>query len=165
MALHFVDKHSMDRGNPTPNRHDTIEDTIGRMAHGTTSMNYLPPGQVPDTQTPLYSGFKRLVASDTAEIVNDGSAETVTAVAHGLGYAPLVEGAINNATVTNIAGKVNIPLPAWAKVETSGGSVQFTIWISIMCDATNVYFYSVNGTGSPFSLAATYYLYQQQAVV
>lgn len=165
MALHNVDKGNVDRSTPRPNIHDTIEVNMGRMAHGTNSVNYLKPGELPSSQSALYGGNKRLVQSGDVIIQGDGTNVTVSSFAHNLGFAPLAEGSVNNANVTNITGQVNVPLPTWLGTDLTGTSIAFTMWLSIMADATNVYFYTLNKTGSPFAVTVTYYLYQQQQQV
>lgn len=43
MAIHIIDKENIDRSDPTPNSHDTI-DAERRMAHQTLSTAYASPG-------------------------------------------------------------------------------------------------------------------------
>jgi len=49
MALHSVDKDGNTRGNPSPNTHDTTEDTV-RMAHQTFSTTLAAQGTVQTTR-------------------------------------------------------------------------------------------------------------------
>lgn len=168
--LHNTDKNSMDRNNPQPNTHDTSYTTgfpivnVPRPAHGIVSTNYRTPGGKPPATPALFSGYKRLVASETVELIASGATLTTTTAAHNLGYAPLVEAAINDATVSGISGLVNVPLPLIVQGSTSGGNVLIQMWLFPLVDATNVYFQLYNATGNSISLGITYYLYQQTAV-
>lgn len=172
MALHNVDKNSQDRSSPNPNTHDTSYTTgapiinVPRPAHGIVSANYQPPGTNPSDQAALKMAYKRMVQSGTVAVINDGSTVTVTTIAHGLGYAPLAEGSINNASATDIGGLVNVPLPTFlvAHIDAVTPKVDFRVWLGApIVDATNVYFQVLNSTGTPITVTVTYYLYQQVA--
>jgi len=168
-ALHSIDRSSSDRGTPAPNYHDASYISGGapiinvpRAAHKTASVNYVSSVTNASTQSGTFNGYKILVQKGTMT-VNGSGTTIVTTLAHNLGYAPLVEGAINNASVSNISGKVNIPLPTWLNVNLAGANILLSVWGSMMVDATNVYVYTLNTTGSNVSYTVTYYLYQQQA--
>lgn len=163
MAIHSVDKNANGRGNPTPNTHDTIG-TPNRMAHGTNSINYLPPGQPPSSQTSLKSGQYRPVLTDQIELINNGGTLTTTTVPHNLGYAPTVKASLNDSTVTGIPGLANLELPTFTQATISGGNVTFQTWLYTLSDDTYVYFQFLNATGTPITLTLTYYLFQQAAL-
>ena len=101
MALHNVDRNSMDRSNPNPNTHDVNYITnapivnIPRPAHNTLSVNYLA-NQTPSTLTPLKNGQFRIVAvvtgTYTINATDASNGYANLSLAHNLGYKPSVEG-------------------------------------------------------------------------
>lgn len=166
MSLTDVDKNSLDRSVPTPNHNDRIIDGATK-AHGTNSVNYTTDATDTSTTTGIYTANKQLVRSGDIVITSDGTGgntHTVSTFPHPLGYAPLVEGAFNNAAVTGISGPVNIPLPTWLAIDLSGASISFLAYTSIMVDASNIYVYTLNLTGLSVQYVITYYLYRQRAV-
>lgn len=140
-------------------------------AHGTTSVNYTTNAVPKGTNNALKPGFKRMVLSDTVDVTwvaGGGSGNTTTSsVPHPLGYAPLVEAAINNANFTGSITllDVNIPLPGPLSVNTSATTLGITLYMQVLVDTENVYFITFAANGAPGgTLAVTYYLYQQQVV-
>lgn len=125
MALHSVDKGSIDRGSPRPNTFDKLVDTAGIPAKGTVSTQYVGVG----TQVTNQSSVGQFVKSGVMGVTPTAAAETITSVAHGLGYAPIALGALNNATITGISnsGTTSIPLPMWTSIGGSGGNITFQV--------------------------------------
>ena len=178
MALHNVDRSSMDRSNPAPNSHDMSSLTgvpmvnVPRPAHNTLSVAYISPGVVPSTQSgnagtgTSYGRIGQFVQTGTMGCVYNSSLENVFSVPHGLGYAPLVIAVLNNATVTGISdnGTTSIMLPTHLNASLANGYYEVFQWIYMMSDDTNVYCYCINANGGTGSFDVTYYLYQQPAL-
>ncbi len=104
---------------------------------------------------------KDIVASDIASIVSDGSAQTVIAFPHNLGYKPRAFAYLNDVNI-NIGGTpyldIDLTLPTYVSSAISGGVVQFLIYIDYFVDNENIYFHVINGAGSAFTLTAKYFL-------
>lgn len=178
MALHSVDKNLNSRSKPYPNSHDLFVDHQGAvqpMAHATPSVQYTQPGFVPQTMTgpggtqiPLAS-LGQFLATGTMNCTPTGSLEDVFSIPHGLGYAPIVIGMMNNSTVTGISdnGTTTVMLPTWLKsaIGTVGGSsvFLFTKYATMMSDPTSVFCYLVNPSADTTPFAITYYLYKQNS--
>lgn len=162
--LHLVDKDNNDRSAPKVN-HQGVLLPASVPAHGTTSVNYVNPGTTQGTSSPLNSAFFQLVQSDNVSCALSGSAESIISFPHNLNYAPFILASINNTAVSNIANNVNMPLPTWLSANITGGTIDFTMYVSAMVDSENVYFYFINGAGTVITYVVTYYLYRQGAQV
>jgi hypothetical protein len=164
MSILDVDRGHAERLNPMPNVGDKV---FQQMAHGIVSVNYKTPLTDDTTQQQLQTGFGQLVQQNTIEIVNDGSALTTNANAHGLGYVPIAVASIPAANVTSAFGTItgaSLFLPQAPDISVSGGIVQFKSWLYHYVDNEAIYFNLVNGTGSPRTIFVTYYLYRQRAI-
>lgn len=169
--LFDVGKGADDRSDSKPNTHDTLIPGAHK-AKGTTSENHVGGllasavnANNENTAGPsaLRSGFGRLIQANTVEVINDGSSQTVTSIAHNLGFTPVMVSTLADAAVTNVPEAVSIFLPTFLTLSTVGGYVQFSSYILGFPSANNVYFQLINGTGNPISVLVTYYLYQQRA--
>lgn len=165
MALHNVDKGSADRSSPSPNTHDKIIDTSGRMAHGTLSTQFISPGgnNLNGVGQPNIASIGQFVQTGIIVCNYTSSAENIFAVPHGLQYAPLPTGVLANTTVTGISnnGSTVVPLPFYLGLQIAGGNIYFNQYAAVMTDPTNVYVYMVNATGATGQFVVTYYLYKQ----
>lgn len=99
-----------------------------------------------------------IVRQDTTNITVTGPARETFTVPHNLGYAPVPQAFLNAVDLTPLED-VNIPLPAWLSIGSSGGNVVFPIWVSIYTDDTNLYIDVFNATGLAIgTFPVTYYL-------
>ena len=173
--IHYVDKKGGERSEPVVNPPDTIEDGVGRMAHGTNSVNYHTPATINTNGPTILAGNARMVKSGVASVVvpsgNSGLVGlNTTTIALNLGYSPLAFASLNNAQI-NGGGAFNLalPLPLSLGNDTggTGGVAEFLAisgYMQFATDATN--FYVITFTSGSFvgaTYQVTYYLYQQVA--
>lgn len=86
-ALFDVDKNSIDRGSPAPNRPDQL-DSGAKMNHGTNSVNPVT-NATPTAFLTGGSGIIRILRSDTVSGTTSDTSQTFTAtIPHNLGYIP-----------------------------------------------------------------------------
>lgn len=168
MALHNVDKGSADRSSPSPNTHDKISDTQGRMAHGTLSTQYISPGgnNLNGLGQPNLASLGQFIQAGVMICNYTSAAENIFSVPHGLKYAPIPIGVLANSTITNISngGTTVVPLPFYLGLEIAGGNIYFNQYVSVMSDPTNIYTYMINANGAAGQFVVTYYLYKQPGV-
>lgn len=126
------------------------------------------------------NSFRIVVGPITTGITTSGNSVDTVTIAHGLGYAPIPFGFMNDVTITGPSGIItnngNLPLPTWVSLTgdtikstaTNSGValpiIAFKIYVQIVSDATNVYILLINATGSGgTTYNVTYYLTQQPA--
>lgn len=164
ISLHDIDKHTPDRGDPSPNKHDEL--SFGAIpSHGTNSVNYTTDVIPAGTNDGLKPGFKRQVVTENILVTwlpGGGSGSiTVSSYIHGLTYTPLIEAAINNANAAGLTG-VSVPLPSIIAATVTATTVGIQTYMEAWADKTNLYVLTWNANGQPSgSLTVTYYLYQQ----
>jgi len=168
MGLFDVDKHSQDRGAPTPNSHDVVsKDAI--KAHGTISSNYRTDASG-STDSGILMGLLRPVKTGTVTVVLDGGTLNTARVAHGLGFKPFMLAAIEHATATTAFGDatgVSFFLPTYLEANLSNPDglspqeIRFGIWLEAFVNDTYVYANVLNAMGITGSTTVTYYLFQQ----
>lgn len=174
MSLTDVDKNSEDRSTPIPNHTDTVINGATK-AHGTLSSNYTSDA----TTTPVggtnsgtagggktvASGYKQLVLTVPVTVVNSGGTVTTATLAHPLGYVPIVEASLDNATISTAGGSVSgasLPLPGFTSADLStSNEIKFATWLYAFADINNIYVNMLNTTGSPISITVTCSLYRR----
>lgn len=177
MTLIDFDHQNHDLSHPMPRTHDVLpHDTV--MARGTNSINYITPATSSGEQTgdssstagggtSIKHGFKRLVATVPVTMTNDGSTLTTSYVRHNLGYVPMIEASIENATSTIAGGTafgLSLPLPTWLGLhtDTGAGFVYMHDWMEAFANDQYMYINYYNATGNPVTITVTCYLYQRQ---
>jgi hypothetical protein len=164
--LFDIDKDNADRGTPSVNTHDKLPADV-MMANGTLSTNYILSSPNPNGIQGVQLGALSLVQVGTAVISNNGSTLTTQTQNHGLGFAPYMVAALNNASISGISNPINLLLPTFLSASAGGvttGAVTFGSYLYGLVDQYNAYFQMINATGSPISVTVTYYLYRQSAV-
>lgn len=118
----------------------------------------------------------KIVEKQTDNITNDGSPITINQIRHGLNFIPIVQGFLNNESLT-VGGSttLSIPLPTWtgASIDTIKGTatnsgnpipiVAFSSYLNIMTDNTFVQTVLLNASGVPLNFVVTFYLLQETA--
>lgn len=109
-----------------------------------------------------------VVQSGTVEVPVTSAAQNLTTIPHGLGYLPVINASINNLGLifTPVTGPVitikdfSLPLPNFlAGAQIVSGGIAFDGWMTALVDETNIYFFSLNGTGNDLGIFdVTYYL-------
>lgn len=105
----------------------------------------------------------KIVSSFTTSITGSATSNTVTTIAHGLGYTPAILAFLNAGLA---GGAVRTPLPTWTTLNRDDVNhvVNFRTWINAEVDGTNVYLDFFNSTASPIGpLTVTIYLLQETA--
>lgn len=172
--LFDVDKHSLDRSTPSPNRPDVLPPATSA-AHGTHSVNYVTDasssnsvlaknGQFTIVQVGNYTSPAPGIWTPVDKTVFSNTTFTLGTIPHGLGYKPGIIAYYNEGNIADL------PLPY---DESFGGAPAPTAptWNRLWCsvDATNVSFFlsliAINTPSWNFEsgFSFTYYLTQQTA--
>lgn len=105
----------------------------------------------------------KVVQTDSVGIVVTTNPLNWATVPHNLGFRPIPIGFLNDVSLSGIMQGGIIPLPTFFNAGASGGNVNFTSWIFLTCDETNLYIVTLNASGVAFNTRVKYYLLQESA--
>lgn len=102
-----------------------------------------------------------IVQRGHVQVPVNASPQALTTIPHGLNYQPSIDASVNNLGIPFTGSDtLSIPLPTFIhNASISGGLIGFDSYMFCMADENNVYFYSLNASGTDLGVFdVTFYL-------
>lgn len=101
-----------------------------------------------------------VVANDSVTVHVSAAPQSLTTLPHNLSFTPVIDASLNDVGLAFTGSTtLSLPLPSFLIANIVSGVVTFDAYMFCMADDKNLYFYTLNGTGSDLGdFTVTYYL-------